>query len=42
MLDETLTDEIHGWKWVAHSVVEGLFDCRPPLRRGPLHAALRS
>ena len=24
MLSETLSDEIRGWRWVAHSVMEGL------------------
>lgn len=36
MLDATLTKEVHGWRWVAHSVVEGLLIVALLCAAGPL------
>jgi hypothetical protein len=36
MLDETLSNETHGWRWVWHSVLEGLLIVALLCAAGPL------
>ncbi|MGZ6098425.1 MAG: hypothetical protein ACXWLL_08540 [Myxococcaceae bacterium] len=36
MLDETLSNEIHGWRWVWHSVLEGVLIVALLCAAGPL------